>query len=176
MENQLNVEIGVQNAIEEYIGSKVLPGRNNIVSLDEIGCQIKILLNIQDTENSVKIAEFVADAINEKIGREKNRKHPKKTISEIRFDTKLSTEELFNITPPPDYICSYIGKVKKGIQSMCEEKLSIEEIELVFKSIEILRKQCEDIRFWGNQWKILAKRLIEERDGFTDLMDNKFLK
>ena len=44
----------------------------------------------------------------------------------------------------------------------------------VVEEYEELRKQCEKIRAWGQGWKDIAKKLIEERSDVSDLLADKF--
>ena len=39
---------------------------------------------------------------------------------------------------------------------------------------EELRKQCEKIRAWGQGWKDLAKKLIEQQEDVSNLLADEF--
>ena len=44
----------------------------------------------------------------------------------------------------------------------------------VVEEYEELRKQCEKIRAWGQGWKDLAKKLIEQQEDVSNLLADEF--
>ena len=44
----------------------------------------------------------------------------------------------------------------------------------VVEEYEELRKQCEKIRAWGQGWKDLAKKLIEQQKDVSNLLADEF--
>jgi hypothetical protein len=113
--------------------------------------------------------------------------------SEVKVDLLVrqkpkTSEEKLGLTKQPEETCPRIDKFIKEI------KWAIQDLEGAMKDIgredykeaesdidtalrnyiydiednyESLRKQCEDIRAWGQQWKNLAKDLLNEYEPET---------
>lgn len=96
----------------------------------------------------------------------------------------LTTEDLFDLSKQPEQQCPTINKmqanVKDGcneIESYCKDLRSIEGAESVASDIESsvsyymwdkiseledLRKEIENIRQWGEEWKNFAKTFLNK--------------
>jgi len=113
-----------------------------------------------------------------------------------KFEAKTS-EKLFGIDEQPEQNCPKVDKgikvwysVKCDIEGYCKDLKrcdTVDEAEKIGGDIdwaigrldiveeyEELRKQCEKIRAWGQGWKDIAKKLIEERSDVSDLLADKF--
>lgn len=93
----------------------------------------------------------------------------------------ISTEELFDISEPPDYMCHTFEAVKNEVDE-CEDIVTksqnlddIEDLQQALSNAEYtisgtshtiseLNGQVDLLRKWGQQWKDLAKQLIEDND------------
>jgi soluble cytochrome b562 len=99
-------------------------------------------------------------------------------INDVKEYYKVqNSEEIFDITTPPDYQCGYIDALIKkvnGAIKYLDYKQNEENEELINRiddaeyllrymeeDLEELRKAISDVRDWGNDWKRLAKRGIE---------------
>lgn len=100
-----------------------------------------------------------------------------------------TSEALLGLPEPPDYQCDFItGLVKKvdGIESeidrahdyICDEQYddaehhassALWDIRNLADEIESLRAQIEAVRAWGQEWKDLAKNMLNDEtlDNFT---------
>ena len=93
----------------------------------------------------------------------------------------MTSEEKLGISKPPDFTCPQIDKGVKSIrdgllslkfalkaQSESNMRDEVESAEWAISDIEDIlehcRSQLEDIRSWGQQWKDMAKAMIEEHD------------
>jgi hypothetical protein len=119
-------------------------------------------------------------------------------IKELKqiLDAKTS-EELFGIDKQPEDTCPKIdrglrdwGSVRRNIEGYCKDLKkcdSVDDAEKIGSDIDWeigtldiiaeyneLRNQCAWIRVWGQGWKDIAKKLIEERDNVDDLLSDKF--
>ena len=119
-------------------------------------------------------------------------------IKELKEKLEAKTsEELFGIDEQPGQNCPKVDKgikawysVQRDIEGYCRdlkrcdtvdeaEKIggdiawAIESLDVV-EEYEELRKQCEKIRAWGQGWKDIAQKLIEERADVSDLLADKF--
>ena len=119
-------------------------------------------------------------------------------IKEIKEKLEAKTsEELFGIDEQPKQNCPKVDKgirawysVQRDIEYYCKnlrrcdtvdeaEKIggdidwAIGSLDIV-EEYEELREQCEKIRAWGQGWKDIAKKLIEERSNVSDLLADKF--
>lgn len=91
----------------------------------------------------------------------------------------MSSEDILGICNPPGYQCPIVDKAIAKIRDIhkasnmagnCDEIKDIRDylsdIDWLDGDIEDLLEQlraaCEDIRYWGQQWKDLAKGLIEK--------------
>ena len=119
-------------------------------------------------------------------------------IKELKDKLEAKTsEELFGIDEQPEQNCP---KVDNGIKAWYSVQRDIEEyckdlnrcdtvyeaekiggdIDWLIGSLDVveeyeeLRKQCEKIRAWGQGWKDIAKKLIEERSDVSNLLADKF--
>ena len=91
----------------------------------------------------------------------------------------MTSEEKLGFIEPPEHQCPVIDDAIKRIRDI-EKSIgyalrsdSIEEAQShcndadwyggdIECSLEYLRDACETLRFWGQQWKDIAKELIEE--------------
>ena len=112
----------------------------------------------------------------------------------LRLDVKTS-EELFDITEQPPNQCPNIDKIIRDLEDSCEQIQSIakdikrtDNIEDVpslagdidwhsnhiDKSSELneLRKQIELLRGWGEEWKNLAKSLLNNMSKEEDIVNH----
>jgi len=109
-------------------------------------------------------------------------------IKEIKDKYGASTSEsLFGLEPQPPISCTIVDSARnefedmvRRIESSCREikwadnieeaQRSSEDIDWaasssdIIKQLEDLRKQCSDIRAWGESWKRLAIELIEKEE------------
>lgn len=107
-----------------------------------------------------------------------------------------TSEELLGITKQPEYQCPNIDKtlrvlydIKKEIlgytkglkYSDNEEVIKIaNDIEWSINMLDIdydlekLRKSCEEIRTWGQEWKNLSKKLIAKQDDISNLLSDEY--
>jgi len=96
----------------------------------------------------------------------------------------LTSEYVLGITEPPEYQCPKIDEVIKDIGSIekevdnAKDYLRNEEYDDVqwhldsvnhdlyglANEVEEIRTAIEEVRAWGQEWKNLAKRLINETD------------
>lgn len=119
-------------------------------------------------------------------------------IKELKDKLEAKTsEELFGIDEQPEQNCPKVDKgikawhsVQRDIEGYCKDLKrcdTVDEAENIGSDIdwaigsldvveeyEELRKQCEKIRAWGQGWKDIAKKLIEERSDVSDLLADKF--
>ncbi|OYT14778.1 MAG: hypothetical protein B7C24_16465 [Bacteroidetes bacterium 4572_77] len=92
---------------------------------------------------------------------------------------KFTSEEILDIAKPPLYQCSKIdsfilngkciketgfwGQQETDVKTLQECLANVEsdafEIE---KNFEELREALEDLRLWGQEWKVLAKQMIRK--------------
>ena len=115
-------------------------------------------------------------------------------IKELKEKFKVNTsEKLFGIDEQPEQNCPKVDKgirawysVQREIEGYCKDLKrcnTVEEAEKiggdidwaigsldVVEEYEELRKQCEKIRAWGQGWKDLAKKLIEQQEDVSDLL------
>lgn len=91
-----------------------------------------------------------------------------------------SSEELFNITTPPDYQCPNIDRIIESLKSInkiikyADKSYDVDELrdyisdieyEMIYESdVEDIRRALEEVRYWGQEWKDLAKGLINNND------------
>lgn len=95
----------------------------------------------------------------------------KRSIGDLKKDFDVSySEEIFGVIIPPEYKCVQISEMVNKIKTMTEGKLSAEETESIVNFVESFRKHCDGIRFWGKQWKSIAKNMIEEREQISDIV------
>lgn len=102
-------------------------------------------------------------------------------IDELKMKYGLTSEQLFDIQEPLDYQCNKISKCKNDYQTMFKEiekslKLvnryeSVQDFAddissavwgLDEDSFEELRTAIEEVRAWGQEWKDLCKKIINE--------------
>lgn len=106
---------------------------------------------------------------------------------------KSTSESLFGIIDQPENQCPLINNglkiwynTERDIKSLIRDLSRIDSIEEaediasdidwsigsldIVKEYEELRSKCQQIRAWGEDWKSLAKKLIEERDNIDDLL------
>lgn len=69
-------------------------------------------------------------------------------LKDIQDITGLTSEAIFNIRKPVDYMCSdiYSKSIKSDVDSYFED----------------IRSKVENLRDWGEQWKVLARDLFDE--------------
>lgn len=119
-------------------------------------------------------------------------------IKELKEMLGASTsEELFGVDEQPEANCPRVDRglkvwydVQRDIYGYCKDLKrcdTLDEAEKigcnidwaigsldVVEEYEELRRQCENIRTWGQGWKDLAKKLIEQREDVSDLLHDKF--
>lgn len=93
-------------------------------------------------------------------------------LKDIQDITGLTSEAIFNIRKPVDYMCSDIDSHIKDIRTQCDYIMDGDEEDVKYysKSIksdvdsyfEDIRSKVENLRDWGEQWKALAKDLFNE--------------
>lgn len=93
-------------------------------------------------------------------------------LKDIQDITGLTSEAIFNIRRPVDYMCSDIDSHIKDIETQCDYIMDGDEKDVKYysKSIksdvdsyfEDIRSKVENLRDWGEQWKALAKDLFNE--------------
>lgn len=122
-------------------------------------------------------------------------------INKIKQELEIKTsEDLFGIDPQPEQQCPKVDEhlrinnvTIKWIEGYIKDIKGTEDLDDIYKcaddiewevdnlnaepSLEELRLKCDMIRQWGQQWKDLAKKLINEREDFIDLVgDNQYSK
>lgn len=119
-------------------------------------------------------------------------------IKELKEKLEANTsEKLFGIDEQPEQNCPKVDKglkawysVQRDIEGYCKDLKrcdTVEEAEKiggdidwaigsldVVEEYEELRKQCEKIRAWGQGWKDLAKKLIEQQEDVSNLLADEF--
>lgn len=102
-------------------------------------------------------------------------------IDELKMKYGLTSEQLFDIQEPLDYQCSKIDKCKSEYRTMFKDinnaiRLAnrydnVEDFAsdissaiwgLDEDSFEELRTAIEEVRAWGQEWKDLCKKIINE--------------
>lgn len=93
-------------------------------------------------------------------------------LKDIQNITGLTSEAIFNIRKPVDYMCSDIDSHIKDIETQCDYIMDGDEEDVKYysKSIKLdidsyfedIRSKVENLRDWGEQWKVLAKDLFDE--------------
>lgn len=93
-------------------------------------------------------------------------------LKDIQDITGLTSEAIFNIRKPVNYMCSDINNYIKDIRAQCDYMMDGDEKDVKYysKSIksdvdsyfEDIRSRVENLRDWGEQWKVLAKDLFDE--------------
>lgn len=93
-------------------------------------------------------------------------------LKDIQDITGLTSEAIFNIRRPVDYMCSDIDSHIKDIETQCDYIMDGDEKDVKYysKSIksdvdsyfEDIQSKVENLRDWGEQWKALAKDLFNE--------------
>ena len=93
-------------------------------------------------------------------------------LKDIQDITGLTSEAIFNIRKPVNYMCSDINNYIKDIREQCDYMMDGDEKDVKYysKSIksdvdsyfEDIRSKIENLRDWGERWKVLAKDLFDE--------------
>ena len=93
-------------------------------------------------------------------------------LKDIQDITGLTSEDIFNIRKPVNYMCGDINNYIKDIRAQCDYMMDGDEKDVKYysKSIksdvnsyfEDIRSRVENPRDWGEQWKALAKDLFNE--------------
>lgn len=85
-------------------------------------------------------------------------------LKDIQDITGLTSEAIFNIRKPVDYMCSDIDSHIKDIRTQCDYIMDGDEEDVKYysKSIKSDVDKVENLRDWGEQWKVLAKDLFDE--------------
>lgn len=113
-------------------------------------------------------------------------------INKIKTEFKIDTsEELFDIQKQPAEQCPVIDEVIKelrdnsqNIKYVYDNLKNVEEAENYLSELdwaeynirnlesnmETIRMNVTNVRLWGQEWKDLAKQLIDERNNFIDLI------
>ena len=119
-------------------------------------------------------------------------------IKELKETLGVNTsEKLFGIDEQPEQNCPKVDKgikdwyiVRRDMEGYWKDLKrcdTVEEAEKiggdidwaigsldVVEEYEELRNQCEKIRAWGQGWKDLAKKLIEQQEDASDLLADEF--
>ncbi len=117
-------------------------------------------------------------------------------INKIKEELNVETsEDLFGISKQPKEQCPLIDKVlseleaeSKNIKYSWQNLKDIEEAEPYLSeldwaeynlrnmdgNLEELRTNITNLRTWGEEWKDLAKYLLNERKEFIDLLELKY--
>lgn len=82
-------------------------------------------------------------------------------LKDIQDITGLTSEAIFNIRRPVDYMCSDIDSHIKDIETQCDYIMDGDESD-VDSYFEDIRSKVENLRDWGEQWKVLAKDLFNK--------------
>lgn len=83
-------------------------------------------------------------------------------LKDIQDITGLTSEAIFNIRKPVDYMCSDIDShIMDGDEEDAKyySKSIKSDVDSYFEDI---RSKVENLRDWGEQWKALAKDLFNE--------------
>ena len=80
-------------------------------------------------------------------------------LKDIQDITGLTSEAIFNIRKPVDYMCSDIDSHIKDIRTQYYSKSIKSDVDSYFEDI---RSKVENLRDCGEQWKALAKDLFNE--------------
>jgi len=120
-------------------------------------------------------------------------------ISRIKQELCIETsEELFGIDLQPDEQCPKIDKYLSindnainWVTEYVKDIKKTEDLDDIYKyaddieweldslnaesSLEEIRNKCGSVRYWGQQWKDLAKKLLNERESLIDLVGDKYL-
>lgn len=93
-------------------------------------------------------------------------------LKDIQNITGLTSEAIFNIRKPVDYMCSDIDSHIKDIETRCDYIMDGDEEDVKYYSKSIksdvdsyfgdIRSKVENLRDWGERWKVLAKDLFDE--------------
>lgn len=93
-------------------------------------------------------------------------------LKDIQNITGLTSEAIFNIRKPVDYMCSDIDSHIKDIETQCDYIMDRDEGDVIYYSKSIksdvdsyfkdIRSKVENLLDWGEQWKVLAKDLFDE--------------
>lgn len=89
-------------------------------------------------------------------------------LNEIKERTNLTTEEILNILPQPDpncpFIDSYVEDIEKHLVNVHVDKKTHDLLLELRSSLEEIRSRFELLRTWGQDWKDVAKLMMEEYD------------
>ena len=87
-------------------------------------------------------------------------------LKNIQDITGLTSEAIFNIRKPVDYMCSDIDSHIKDIETQCDYIMDRDEGDVIYYSKSIksdvdsyfkdIRSKVENLLDWGEQWKVLA--------------------
>lgn len=83
-------------------------------------------------------------------------------LKDIQNITGLTSEAIFNIRRPVDYMCSDIDShIMDGDEDDAKyySKSIKSDVDSYFEDI---RSKVEKLRDWGEQWKVMAKDLFDE--------------
>jgi hypothetical protein len=93
-------------------------------------------------------------------------------LKDIQDITGLTSEAIFNIRKPVNYMRGDIDNYIKDIRAQCDYMMDGDEKDVKYysKSIkpdidsyfEDIRSRVENLRDWGERWKALAKDLFDE--------------
>jgi hypothetical protein len=151
---------------------KVAFDGKHIIALTKTNTQDSIILSIDP--HHLSLGEYIAQAINEKITKDKNSGHKNDTIASLKEAMdKNTSEELFNLPLPPPYQCENIYNFQKLLENSINNKSNLkpEQLTELLNFIENLRRAIEGVRAWGKAWKKLSKELLEQRGGMNDLIN-----
>lgn len=95
-------------------------------------------------------------------------------IEEVKKKTGFTTEAIFGIRKPPEYMCPTIDKIIKESKSYIDDVDDEDEKERayykhVFKGyledeLNNLRYEIDELREWGESWKERYKTLYDKLD------------
>lgn len=89
-------------------------------------------------------------------------------LSEIKAQTGLTTEEILAITEQPDPNCPLLDSYREDIERhLVSHHVSQETHNLLnslIEMVELMRGNCEALRNWGQDWKDMAKLMMEDHD------------
>ncbi len=104
-----------------------------------------------------------------------------------KLQNKITSEQILEITKQPQETCSTINKAIKNLRdAQTYVKFALKELKYIEDSetitdyvesidyelggieedFEFCRSQCEDIRSWGQEWKDLAKSLLNHYEPY----------
>lgn len=119
-------------------------------------------------------------------------------VVKIKAQLKYNNEDANSVHREPNYMCPKIDSIIKewnyllNYISKCEKSLKyaneVSDLEDQIKnidsevnsikledSLEDIRDQCVRLREWGNEWRSLAEKMLEEKEELLELLERKNL-